>query len=196
MSQSSDNGESVLANHPFVDTDDAAAARARTSALLIPHELEVHRGLLPFRAVHRHAALDAISLHYLRYEPEVTMTWTPPQRFHLLAIPISGLCRIGIERRRIEVAPGQCFVFNPTTGPRLDLIGNCEALFVKIPSTEISFRSTESFGTPAGSAIEFDSRRAVPGEACGALIDLVQWVCRDLVLSSRVSFSPFAGGLV
>ncbi len=194
MSRSSDNGEGVLANHPFVDTDDAAAARARTSALLIPHELEVHRGLLPFRAVHRHAALEAISLHYLRYEPEVTMTWAPPLWFHLLVIPISGLCRIGIDRRRIEVAPGQCFVFNPTLGPRLDLIGNCEALFVKIPSTEISFRSSQSYGAPAGSAIEFDSRRAVPGEVCGALIDLVRWVCRDLEHASPVCMSPIAGG--
>ena len=196
MSRPSDDSESVLANHPFVDTDDAAVARARISDLLIPHELEVHRGLLPFRAVHRHAALDAISLHYLRYEPEVTMTWAPPRWFHMLAIPITGLCRIGIERRRIEVAPGQCFVFNPTMGPRLDLIGNCEALFVKIPSTAISLRSTNSFGAAAGSAIEFDSRRAVPGEECGALIDLVRWVCRDLEHVSPVSMSPIAGGRV
>ncbi len=193
MSWSSDNGEGVLASHPFLDTDDAAMARARTSALLIPHELEVHRGLLPFRAVHRHAALEAISLHYLRYEPEVTMTWAPPLWFHLLVIPISGICRIGIDRRRIEVAPGQCYVFNPTMGPRLDLIGNCEALFVKIPSTKISFRSREYFGAPAGPAIEFDSRRAVPGEA---LIDLVRWVCRDLEHAAPVSMSPIAGGRV
>ncbi len=190
MSRSSDNGEGVLANHPFVDTDDAALARARTSVLLIPHELEVHRGLLPFRAVHRHAALDAISLHYLRYEPEVSITWAPPRWFHLLVIPISGLCRIAIERRRIEVAPGQCFVFNPTTGPELDLIGNCEALFVKIPSTKISSCSTGSFGAPAGSTIAFNSRRAVPGEA---LIDLVHWVCRDLEHDSPVSTSPITG---
>ena len=63
MSRSSDIGEGALANFPFVDTDDAGVARARTSALLIPHDLEVHRGLLPFRAVHRHAALSTISLH-------------------------------------------------------------------------------------------------------------------------------------
>ena len=113
MSRSSDRGEGPLASFPFVDTDDAVVARARTSALLIPHDLEVHRGLLPFRAVHRHAALNTISLHYLRYEPEVTMTCSLPRWFHLLLIPISGLCRIGIEHRRIEVAPGQCFVINP-----------------------------------------------------------------------------------
>jgi len=193
MSDSNDNGEGILANNPFVDTDDAAMARARILSLLIPHELEVHRGLLPFRAVHRQVALDAISLHYLRYEPEVTMTWSPPRWFHLLAIPIFGLCRVGIERRPIEVAPGQCFVFNPSIGPRLDLIGNCATLFVKIPSTELSTRSTDSFGTPAGSVIEFQSRRAVPREACGALIELVRWVCRDLDHASSVSMSPIAG---
>jgi AraC-like DNA-binding protein len=193
MSNSSDNGEGILANHPFVDTDDAAAARARISSLLIPHELDVHRGLLPFRAVHRHVALDAISLHYLRYEPEVTVTWSPPKWFHLLAIPIFGLCRVGVERRLIEVAPGQCFVFNPSVGPRLDLIGNCAALFVKIPSAELSTRSTDSFGAPAESVVEFQSRRAVRGEACGALIELIRWVCRDLDHASPVSMSPIAG---
>lgn len=196
MSWSSDNGESVLASHPFADTNDAAVARARTSALLIPHELEVHRGLLPFRAVHRHAALDVVSLHYLRYEPEVTMTWRPPRWFHLLVVPISGSCRIGIERRRIEVAPGQCFVFNPTTGPRLDLIGNCEAIFVKIPSLEISMRLKAMQAKTAGSVIEFESKRAVPEESCGALIDLVQWVCRDVGHVSSVSMNPIVGRLV
>ena len=190
MSRSSDKDESILANFPFVDTDDAVVARTRTSALLIPHELEVHRGLLPFRAVHRHVALSAISVHFLRYEPEVTMTWAPPRWFHLLVIPISGLCRIGIERRRIEVAPEQCFVFNPTMGTRLDLIGNCEALFVKIPSTEFSSRLKESLSASTGSPIAFDSRRAVPVEACGALVDLVRWVCRDLEHATSVSLRP------
>ncbi len=74
MSRSIDDGTAVLANHGFVDTDDPEAARDQVSAVLVPHDLEVHRGLLPFRAVYRLAALDTVSLHYLRYEPEVSMT--------------------------------------------------------------------------------------------------------------------------
>ncbi len=185
MSQLEDGGTSVLANHPYADTGDAEAARRLVSALLIPHDLEVHRGLLPFRVVHRHAALDAVSFHYLRYEPEVTMTWAPPERFHLLTIPISGLCRPGPERRRVEIAPGQCAVLDATMASRLDLVGNCEALLVKIPSSEVSFHS-------AGSAIVFDQRRAVPEDACGALIDLVRWICRDLDHARPVSADPIA----
>ena len=184
MPQSSDGGTTVLANHPYVDSGDAETARTRISRLLIAHDLEVHRGLLPFRAVHRHAALATVSLHYVRYEPEVTMTWAAPRRFHLLTIPISGLCRIGTGRKRVEVEPGQCVVFDATMAHRLDLIGNCEALLVKIRATALVDR--------AGGAIEFDLRRAVAQDACGALIDLVRWICRDLDRAAPVSAAPMA----
>ncbi len=195
MSQS-DDGAMVLANHPFVDTSDAESARTRISTLLIPHDLEVHRGLLPFRAVHRFAALDAISFHYLRYEPEVTMKWRAAQRFHLLTIPISGRCRVEIDRKRVEVGPGRCFVLDPTMARRLDLVGNCEALLVKIPSAAISSRMTDSFGAPAGSAIAFQSLRAVPAEACAAMIDLVRWICRDLDHAAPAGADRIAAGLI
>ena len=118
------------------------------------------------------------------------MNCPPPRWFHLLLIPISGLCRIGIERRRIEVVPGQCFVINPSMGIRLHLIGNCEALFVKIPSTEFSSRLTDFHSAPVSSPIAFDSRRPVTSEACGALVDLVRWVCRDLEYATPVSLLP------
>ena len=67
----------------------------------MPHALEVHRGLLPFRAVYRFAALDELTFHYLRYEPEVTMTWAPPRYFRLLAMVLSGVARVRLERREL-----------------------------------------------------------------------------------------------
>ena len=172
MSRSIDDGAAVLANHGFVDTDDPEAARDQVSAVLVPHDLEVHRGLLPFRAVYRLAALDTVSLHYLRYEPEVSMTWAPLREFHMLVFPIAGACRIGSGRKRIEIEPGQGFVFDPKTSARLDLIGNCEAVFVKIRASVLESRLQ--------GPIEFDSRRALAPEASAALIDLVLWICRDL----------------
>ena len=193
MQQSSDEFEGLLANYPFVDTEDAVTARERISTLLIPHQLEVHRGLLPFRAVHRHVALDKISLHYLRYETEVTMRWLAPRWFHLLVVPVSGLCRVGIDRRRFEIGPGECFIFDPAISPRFDMIGNCQAIFVKISSAELSVRSPFAHDKTVGSVIEFDSKRAVQDETCGSLIELVHWVCRDVDHISSVSMNPIAG---
>ena len=118
------------------------------------------------------------------------MTCPLPRWFHLLLIPIAGLCRIGIERRRIEVAPGECFVINPSMGIRLHFIGNCEALFVKIPSTEFSSRLTDCYNAPVSSSITFDARRQVASEACGALVDLLRWVCCDLEHVTPVSLLP------
>lgn len=182
MSGSDDDGSPVLANHPFVDTDDPAAARARISALLVPHQLEVHRGLLPFRAVYRFAALDGLSFHYLRYEPEVTMAWAPPRHFRLLAIVLTGAARVRHERRRIEIEPGHCFILPPAMAPRLDLIGNCEALFVKIPDTKFQ-------GGMALAASDFETRGTIRDKA---LVDFVRFICRDLDHATPLTAPPMA----
>ena len=123
MSRSIDDGSAVLANHELMDTNDPEATRARVSELLVPHDLEVHRGLLPFRAVYRFARLEDLSFHYLRYEPEITMSWAPPRHFRLLAIVLTGMARVRHERRRIEIEPGHFFILPPAMAPQLDLIG-------------------------------------------------------------------------
>ena len=61
---------------------------------------------------------------------------------------------------------------------------------MKIRSTEFSSRLTDSYNAPVNTPIAFDFRRPVASEACGALVDLLRWVCRDLEYATPVSLLP------
>lgn len=78
-----------------------------------------------------HAALDNISISYLKYGAEACIK---PQNipFYLIEMPLSGYSKVCYEKRTLVTRPGMAFVAGPTTKFQKEWSSDCTKIIVKI----------------------------------------------------------------
>ncbi len=183
-----------LSRFRFIDTCDPRAAHEAAVKLFAPNRLETPHGQRRFRAILHHQRLSALSLYFIRYEPEVVIRSGAMKRFYLLLVPLNGECRIDQGSTRMVLRPGALGVVNPLQPIALHWRSDCSQLVVKIDRAALERVVADVLGSPPTRPVEFASRPERQSD-CPTLVRALDLIFRDAdsprpTVSSRLGEPP------
>jgi AraC-like DNA-binding protein len=187
----SPRGRLPLARFPVIDTRDPDLAHQAAIRLFAPNEMSLPRGARGFRAVLHHHKLDALSLYYIRYEPEVIIGSAPMRRFYLVLRPLAGRCVVKQGDERMTLAPGRLGVVNPVTPIELHWSGNCAQLVVKVARAALD-RVLHEYGAIGAVRPLVFAPRPLTHSSCPTLMRMIDLLIGDLEEASPSVSSRWA----
>jgi AraC-like DNA-binding protein len=138
----------------ITDVEEAVAAMTESYQ---PGRLEVADPRRPLAMTMWTNTLPGLSLNYLSYGTDVTIT-APPMERYVLCVPVAGRLRIGSDRTRIEASANRLGAAISPGGPVYfeDWTDDCRVLTARFAPDRLEDLLTTMLDAPLTGAIRFD----------------------------------------
>ena len=163
---------------PALRTTEAEVARSHLGQLFTRHDLVLKDRNIDF--LHQQAQLCDVSMSFLRYGSEVQVIAPALPDFYLFQLTLTGHVRIRASRFDLVLEPGSVFVMNPGVAYRKHWSRDARQLMLKIPRHRLQARLREELDEETLRPVVFESRPCAADDERGALLRLLEYLCRDL----------------
>jgi AraC-like DNA-binding protein len=150
-------------------TAEMEAARQHMAEVFRPHGLIPlgRDGRLAMR--HRRLSLAPVSVHWLGYGAEITMSAPEMDRFYLFQVTLNGHCRVRRGADDLMVGPGLGYVVDPTTPLRKSWSADCRQFMVRVERDVLLRHLQRDLGTDLRRPLEFTRQPIVVPQRLNAL---------------------------
>lgn len=160
----------------FQRVNDLDETCTRVGEAIRPHSLKVlgvgHR----LNARMDRLPLNAVTIHRLSYQAEVSVVSDPPDNFFLLMLPLREAAEVQCKRENIISTREVAVIVDSTATLSMRWSKNCEQLMLRIDRETLERTCEAQLGHPLDSPIQFEPKmdmRTEGGMLCGYVMSFI-----------------------